>query len=184
MKRKCLSVLILSFVVVISGCATAWQEERQKNFVSETVSASYDYPWEQVYDAYAYVLRNSAMGPIVRRTEFEFSRVRYLSRQKKIAIIVYGTPVISSRNIELEINFMPGTDAKTKVNIVKGSTALLVYFDDQDDAVRQLLDEVNFVLKNKGEGYFEYTLENSAKWQEENRAQKRNRPHDWNNLVR
>lgn len=185
MKRKCLAILILSFAVLVSGCMMSREAAMEmKKPAAEPVNVSYDYPWEKVYDAYAYVLDNSAMDPIAIRAESQFSHVKFLVKEKRILIIVYDIPVASYRDIELAINFIPETDKKTKVNIVKGTSVMRKYFKDQDDAVKQLLDEVGFVLTTGGKGYYDYTTANSEKYYKEKSAERRDRRHNWNDPVR
>jgi hypothetical protein len=158
MKRRLTVVLFLSVLITFYGCATS-QDIAKKKTSGEAINVQYDYPWEKVYDTYKYVLENSAVEPIVLRTSSLYSHVKYLIQEKTILIMVYS---VTFRDIELAIYFTPESEKKTKVTLVKGLTVLGTV--DQDDAVKLLFEEVDFVLKNKGQGYSEYTFGNSAKW--------------------
>jgi len=158
MKRRFLVVLFLSVFVMVCGCATSHDIAKKKTG-GEAINVQYDYPWEKVYDTFKYVLDNSAVEPLVTRTSSLFSRVKYLIQEKTILVMVYS---VTFRDIELALYFTPESETKTKVTLVKGLTVLGTV--DQDDAVRLLFEEVDFVLKNKGQGYSEYTFNNSAKW--------------------
>jgi hypothetical protein len=160
MKRKLLSILVLS-VFVVCGCASS-QDIAKKRASGDVTTASYDHSWEKVYEAYKYVLENSAMDPIATRASSSLSHVKYLTKEKIILVMVY---TITARNVELAFYFTPESDAKTKVTIVRGSSILTSF--TQDAAVAQILDEVNFVLKNDGKGYNDYTTINAAKYDEE-----------------
>jgi hypothetical protein len=119
MGRRRLLIPILSFLVVVSGCVSAWREYRQDKYKSEPADITFHYPWEQVFNAYYYVLRNTAMPPILR-----------------------------------------------------------VYFDDQEETIDILSDEVHFILRNKGQGYYEYTKANALVWEEEGRTRQTMRRYD------
>jgi hypothetical protein len=134
----------------------------KKRSSGEAINVSYDHPWEKVYEAYQYVLQNSAVEPIVMRTSSPFSHVKYLTKQKMILVMVYS---VTYRDVEWAIYFTPEADKKTKVTLVEGLTVLGTV--DQVPAMKHLLDEVAFFLKNDGQGYIEYTSENSAKWDSE-----------------
>jgi len=155
MKKSIAFVLILSLVITVFGCATP-QDMAQKKASGEAVHVYYDYPWEKVYETYRYVLENSAMEPILARTSTPFSRIKYLTYQKVIMVMFYG---VTFRDVELAIYFTPESEKRTKVSLVKGLTMLGT--KNQDEAVREIFDEVDFVLKNKGQGYIEYTTANS-----------------------
>jgi len=158
MKRRLLSILVLSVFVAVCGCASS-QDIAKKRASGDVTAASYDQPWEKVYEAYRYVLENSAMDPIATRANSSLSHVKYLTKEKMILIMVY---TITARNVELAFYFTPEADSKTKVTIVKGSSVLTSF--TQDAAVAQILDEVNFVLKNDGKGYNDYTTTNAEKY--------------------
>jgi len=173
MNRKCLFALLLSVLVVISGCVSAWKEERQAKYKSEPVDVTYGYSWEKVYDAYHYVFRNSLMPPIVMRSRWEYSHLALLTKEKRMVVMVYVPAIFIYQDIELDISFTPEGSNKTKVHIVKGVTVLQKH---QEYAVKMLLDEVNFVLKNDGKGFFDYTKTNSLKWYRDTMAERMN----WN----
>jgi len=183
MKRRYPSIVILLTVVMLAGCVTAWQAERKVKYKSEPVDAYYDYPWEKVYDAYRYVLLNSAMPPIVLRTTIVSSQVKFFTKEKKI-IVLFHDLYSPYSDVEWAINFTPDAENKTKVHIAKGTTVLREYFDDQDEAVKALLDEVNFILKNNGQGYYDYTTANALKYDEQYRTKRTTRRYDWNESVR
>ena len=87
MGRRSLRILMLFFVVVVvSGCASAWKEYREAKYKSEPVDVTFHYPWEQVVNAYYYVLRNTAMPPILLRTTFVHSRMRLYEKEKRIVL--------------------------------------------------------------------------------------------------
>lgn len=161
MKRNCLFILILSVLIMVMGCASS-QDIAKKRSSGDVVTVSYEYPWEKVYDAYQYVLENSAMDPITTRASSSVSHVKYLIKEKTILVMAY---TITAKNVELAIYFTPDGDNKTKVALVKGSSVLTSF--TQDFAVKQIFDEVDFVLKNNGQGYNDYSTANAAKYEEE-----------------
>jgi hypothetical protein len=183
MKRKSLSIIMPLAVVMLAGCITAWQAERKVKYRSEPVDVRYDYSWEKVYDAYRYVLLNSAMPPIVLRTTIVSSQVKFFIKEKKIVVLFHDLYSPYS-DVEWAISFTPDAETRTKVSIAKGATVLREYCDDQDEAVKALLNEVNFVLKNNGRGYYDYTTANALKYDEQYRAKKANRRYDRNESVR
>jgi hypothetical protein len=164
MKRRCLFILLLSVLIMVVGCASS-QDIAKKRSSGDVITASYEYPWEKVYDTYRYILENSAMDPIATRASSSVSHVKYLTKEKAILVMAY---TITAKNVELAIYFTPDGDNKTKVAIVKGSSVLTSF--NQDAAVKQIFDEVTFVLKNDGQGYNDYSTANAAKYEEELRS--------------
>jgi len=160
MKRRYLSITVLSVLIMFFGCATS-QDMASKKASGDATNVSYDYPWEKVYDAYHYVLENTAMSPINLRTSSPFSHVKYLTKEKLIMVMNYA---VSTKHVELAMYFTPEADNKTKVTIVGGSTLFTTF--TQGAAIRQIVDEVAFVLKNDGKGYNDYSTANSMKWEE------------------
>jgi len=160
MKRKCLSMMVLFALVMFFGCATS-RDMADKKASGEATNVSYDYPWEKVYDAYHYVLENTAMSPINIRTSSPFSHTKYLKMEKMIMVMNYA---VSTKHVELAMYFTAEADNKTKVTIVGGSTLFTTF--TQQAAIKQIVDEVAFVLKNDGKGYNDYSTANSEKWED------------------
>jgi hypothetical protein len=158
-------IMLLTCIVAVGflfSCATS-QEMGKKLSTGDFVEATYDYDWERVYEAVRYVLQNSNAYPIATVTSTQFSHIKYHYKEKVIFIMVYS---ISARDIELAIYFEPESKSKTKVKFIKGLTLALA---DTDDAIKYIIDESQFFLKNDGQGYIKYTDDNAAKWEEENR---------------
>jgi hypothetical protein len=166
MKRKCLSMMVLLVLMMLFGCATS-QDIANKKSSGEATNVSYDYPWEKVYDAYHYVLENTAMSPVNIRTSSPFSHTKYLKMEKLIMVMNYA---LSTKHVELAMYFTAEGDNKTKVAIVGGTTLFTTY--TQRAAIRQIVDEVAFVLKNDGKGYNDYSTANSLKWEDSSQTDK------------
>ncbi len=168
-------ILLLTCIVAacfLCSCATS-QDMGKKLSTGDYVTESYDYDWEKVYEAVKYVLQNSNSYPIATITSTPFSHIKYYYKEKVIFIMVYS---ISARDIELAIYFEPKhfdvkSKSATQVKFIKGFTAAL---SDTDDAIKHIIDESQFILKNEGQGYIKYTDDNAMKWEEERRNPKKN----------
>jgi hypothetical protein len=150
MKKWVLPLLV--FVLLGLSCTTQTKDFRKKIEAGDYTDAAYDYPWEQVFDAIAFVWRNSEDSLIASM----YARCVWdIGRESKMMLCKTKSGWhATALYLSIGIYFEPKEESKTKVMFVYG-----VFYGGEVGEARteRIIDESSFLLENGEEAYRKYT---------------------------